>query len=379
MSKKKILAFFDYFYPSVKSGGPAVSSLGFAERLGENFEIIIFTRNRDFNSSNPYEGILADRIISLKNFSVIYNSTGNEFRNLLGLLREKRFDFFYLNSIYSFYYSILPLLILKFKISKDQKIVLAPRGELAGSAIEHKPIKKKLFLCIYKYFLDRRIVWHATSDLESLDIRKFSKKANVLKAINLRPKSDTTGNSKYSLKKIVGHIRIVTVARIHPIKNIDLALRILSNCKGQVTYDLYGFNEEKEYLVECMKIAETLPPNISFNYKGELSHGDVINVIKQYHLFLLLSKGENFGHAIYESLIGNRPVLISDKTYFKSLDKYGIGWDLPLHNIQAFIRIINQLIQYSDKEMNKMYKDIKEYMVKEDFHAEIENYISIFS
>ncbi len=61
MSRKSILAFFDHFYPSVKSGGPARSALGFAELLSNQFEITVVTSNHDFGDEEPDPRIVSNQ------------------------------------------------------------------------------------------------------------------------------------------------------------------------------------------------------------------------------------------------------------------------------------------------------------------------------
>ena len=47
-------------------------------------------------------------------------------------------------------------------------------------------------------------------------------------------------------------------------------------------------------------------------------------------MFVLPTKTENFGHAIYESMACGLPVLISDKTPWHNLEKNKAGFDLSL-------------------------------------------------
>ncbi len=45
---------------------------------------------------------------------------------------------------------------------------------------------------------------------------------------------------------------------------------------------------------------------------------------------ILPTQGENFGHAIFESLGVGTPVIISDRTIWRGLQEQQAGWDLPL-------------------------------------------------
>lgn len=39
---------------------------------------------------------------------------------------------------------------------------------------------------------------------------------------------------------------------------------------------------------------------------------------------------ENYGHAIVESFVAGLPVVISDRTPWRNLEKINAGWDIPL-------------------------------------------------
>lgn len=53
-------------------------------------------------------------------------------------------------------------------------------------------------------------------------------------------------------------------------------------------------------------------------------------MIADYHLFVLLTAGENFGNSIFEALHAGTPVLISDKTPWRGLEAMQAGWDVDL-------------------------------------------------
>jgi hypothetical protein len=55
------------------------------------------------------------------------------------------------------------------------------------------------------------------------------------------------------------------------------------------------------------------------------------------HVTLLPTLGENFGHTILESFLNAMPVVISDRTPWKNLEKNQGGYALPLQEPQKFI------------------------------------------
>jgi glycosyltransferase involved in cell wall biosynthesis len=85
-----------------------------------------------------------------------------------------------------------------------------------------------------------------------------------------------------------------------------------------------------------------LPPNVSVRYAGALAQLEALAVLDAHDLFFLPTRGENFGHVIMESLSTGTPVLISDTTPWRDLEKEGVGWDLPLASEVEFAQRIDE-------------------------------------
>ncbi|MFZ9090683.1 MAG: glycosyltransferase, partial [Planctomycetaceae bacterium] len=54
------------------------------------------------------------------------------------------------------------------------------------------------------------------------------------------------------------------------------------------------------------------------------------------------TQGENFGHAIFESLAVGTPVLISDQTMWRELAAQSAGWDLSLDDLSSFSEALQE-------------------------------------
>ena len=63
----------------------------------------------------------------------------------------------------------------------------------------------------------------------------------------------------------------------------------------------------------------------------------------QIDLFLLPTRGENFGHAIFDALEVGLPVLISDQTPWRELEQIGAGWSLSLADPDRFAAAIDRM------------------------------------
>ena len=133
-------------------------------------------------------------------------------------------------------------------------------------------------------------------------------------------------------------------------KNLDYALRVLAQVRTQVRFSIYGPIEVVTYWEECQKLMAELPANVEVNYCGSIEHDNVVATISELDLFFLPSRGENFGHVIHEALRAGLPLLISDRTPWKDLAELGVGWDLALGDMSAFVRRIEEVADWSDTE-----------------------------
>ena len=112
--------------------------------------------------------------------------------------------------------------------------------------------------------------------------------------------------------------------------------------------------ENNAYWEECQQLIAELPKNITVKYAGELPHHELEKLIVAHHAFILPTRGENFGHAIFESLSAGCPVLISDQTPWNGLEQANAGWALPLLKQDLFTSKIQEVCRMDEKEYNEV-------------------------
>ena len=121
------------------------------------------------------------------------------------------------------------------------------------------------------------------------------------------------------------------------------------------------------------------PSNIKISYHGELDSTKVNEFLCGYHLFSMLSLGENFGHSIFESLLAGTPVLISDKTPWSKLQKSNAGWDVKLNDQSAIVTLIEEIADLDQEGYDKLRlgakKEADRYLQKNDFKMQ---YLKLF-
>jgi glycosyltransferase involved in cell wall biosynthesis len=150
-----------------------------------------------------------------------------------------------------------------------------------------------------------------------------------------------------------------TTVPFPPVHEIGSALEVTTNGFGcvipneySVSWEIYGSKNDTPYFEHCL--AESKKGNHNISFKGEVSPDKIPTILKQAHFFILATWGENFGHAIAESLINGVPVIISDRTPWRDLEESRAGWDLPLEQ-DAFV---NKLV-YAANMDNESYQILR--------------------
>ena len=113
-----------------------------------------------------------------------------------------------------------------------------------------------------------------------------------------------------------------------------------------------------------MELIENVPQHINIRYMGEVLPDKVLDTFSQYHALFLPTKGENFGHAIYECLSIGRPVLISNETPWKNLEKENCGFDIPIEQPELFKIAIEKMFKTEQKSYDVICKNAQNLAMK---------------
>lgn len=302
------------------------------------------------------------------------------FLRLFLILRYTTYNYLYLNSFFSFRYSIFPLLLRRFFLLPPSKVVLAPRGELSSAALGLKSFKKSLFLTISRILrLHCNITWQASSQFEATDIFKTFHSPYVHIAPDLPPCSFEATLESLPKKPAGSPTKFVFLSRVSRIKNLHLLLIYLQDCKNTLSLDIYGPIEDQAYWLECLLLIQKLPQHVHVKYVGFVHPSCVQPKLSSYHFFLLPSGGENFCFAILESLLAGTPVLISDMTPWRSRSDKCIQ-TCPPHDADGWLSLLDWACSTTEATLRELSINAHAYATSYvNSNASLDRTISLFS
>ena len=382
MPPKSILILTDWYEPGYKAGGPIQSCRNFVAGMHGLYSISVLTSDRDLGETGPYPDIETNQWITRPPGIPVYYTAKESLKAslLANLIESQSPDFIYLNSMYSYRFSILPLILL-YRNKIKSRIILAPRGMLQECALKFKPAKKKLFISLLNGLrIPSRIYFHATDPQEKRDIlAQFPKAGRVDVIPNFSGELPSTSTP---LKKTQGHLCCVYISRIIPKKNILFFLKLLNMVPEniQLEFTIYGEVEDDKYWRQALAVMHFLPKNTTVLYRGPIPHEKVIPSLAEHHVFVLPSKAENFGHAIFEAFSAGRPCLISDKTPWRGLKKDKIGWDLSLEDMGDWISAIREASDFDQQTFNTWSECCRQFAKLHQERSDLKNaYTKLFS
>lgn len=356
---KKIFILIPWFHPAYKAGGPIQSIANMVEQLAVGSGAVgfkIFCGNKDLDGS-LLKGVVFDEWVQYNAQTKIWYSTTDNFLPVLQQeIKKENPDWLFITGIYSWQYNFMPLLFCK-----GVKKIISARGMLHPGALSQKSFKKNVYLQLWKMLgLHRQHIFHATDEAEKKFIQDvFGNAANIKVAANF---PGVLGVQPV-VKKKQGQLKLISVALIGAMKNILLILETLEksceksavNGKPSVTciieYNIYGPVKDKKYWDACVTLIKKLPANITVNYHGDIEPGKIVDALAANHVFILPSKSENYGHAIYEALSAGRPVITSNATPWNNLQNTKAGINVSVNDTTELVNAIKLFAGMNQEEL----------------------------
>jgi glycosyltransferase involved in cell wall biosynthesis len=366
--QKKILILADYFYPAFKGGGIIQSLKNLYDLCGGEEKFQVITSNKDLDGTNVAEaGDLTSDVQYTSRFRII---------SALRKIRWSEIECIYFNGIFSPFFFLIPLVYVRLFQTKV-RVIIAPRGMLQSGALEIRSTKKMAYLrLLQKLKLFNQVRWHATDQQELVDIDQFQKLADIIVAQNL-PKQPWPETTEIQIGD-PNLLRLVFLSLITEKKNLHLVLQALKYNEFPVIFDIYGPVKDSQYWNQCLQLISALPENVKCEYHGAVKSQLSQEIFSQYHALILPSKGENFGHAIYECLSVGRPVIIGKNTPWKDVEKDEAGWLVELDS-QDVAEAISKLGKLNQNEFGiysgNALQTAQNYFAQADF---VSDYTRLF-
>ncbi len=335
--KKRVLIFYDHFYPAYKAGGPVQSLVNLIRQMHQQLDFFVVCKPHDMNEAGVLPGIKVDEWNNWEQIAKVmyWNYRGPSRITLQELYKEVRPDIIFINGLFSLHFNLLPLrAAIRFSGKyKDCKVVLSARGMLHPGALSQKKSKKKIFLFFFKLFgWQHKVQWHATDEQELKFIQQqFGELTNIKVAGNF---PNLLAPSRAAVKK-ENELIMGTVALISPMKNHLQVLIALQSVQAKIVWHIYGPVKEEAYWQQCKQLMQQLPSGISVHYHGELPPADLSKTMENFQLFIMPSKSENFGHAILEALSAGKPVITTNSTPFKNLQQFKAGYTVAADQLET--------------------------------------------
>lgn len=356
----RIFTLVDHYLPGFRHGGPTRTVSNLVSKMPPRYQFLLFTRDRDQGVHEPYPDVPRNQWVQVGRARVYYASPGAlSWWNLARLVREVDPHVVYTNSLFS-RLTIRFLLLRKLGLVRRLPFIIAPRGEMASSALGLKRLKKKLFLRLaIRAGWFRDTLWQASTEFERADIERalpadaeVRVSRNIAVAIDALPEASAMAMEGRPAK-VAGQARFVYLARIARVKNLEFGVRMLAKLGQPTSLDVYGPIDDLPYWDACQRAAAR-GPELTLRYLGPVEHSQVLSTMQQNDFLLLPTLGENFGHSIFEALVAGCPPVISDKTPWRDLESAGTGWDLPLDDEDAWQRALAACVVMGPAEHEAM-------------------------
>lgn len=369
----RVLVLIPYYLPGYRSGGPQRTIENLVELFGGKNDICILTQDHDFDDSRHYPGIANNTWISVGNAKVMYVSTAEYAWKAIKEYYDK-FDVIYSCGLFE-QNTVSLLLIHRLRKKCNKRVYIAPMGVFSeGAFCNSSYLKKRVFISVYKAIgAFKNIIWSFTTEEETCLAEKVLKKPidNYIIAEDLPRKIDFEKYKKIAEKHIKepSKLELVYISRIPPKKNLLYALKLLNtDYHGEISYDIYGIKEDEKYWQECENEMQKLPNNIHVKYCGELKPNQVMDTFSRYDAFLFPTKGENYGHIIYEAISTGCVPVITNLTPWKDHRIIVHSIDEP----EEFRKDIRSLLQMDSEELNNLKVACIEY-AKQVYDKSIQN------
>lgn len=353
----KIFITIPWFLPAFRAGGPIQSIANLVKEFHEGVEYYIFCSDTDLNGG-AIENITTGEWVPFSDHTHVWYADHEKISDsLVKQVETIKPDILYIIGIFSWHFNMVPLIFCKVP-----KKILSVRGMLHPGALSQKRWKKKIYLQVFKLLeYHYKVIFHATDAAEETYISTHFGEPAVIRVAGNFP--NNIGPLPIA-KKGQGVLKLISIALISPMKNILMVLEALHKIEANIQYDIYGPVKDPAYWEECLEKMKSLPSNIGVVVHKEIEPSMVKEALMDAHVFIMPSKSENFGHAIYEALSAGRPVITSNYTPWNNLQQSCAGMNVPVENDNKLIEAIHFFASMDEATLMQWHQGAIDYAAR---------------
>jgi len=243
-----------------------------------------------------------------------------------------------------------------------RKLVLAPRGMLAKSALSHSRGLKKAAWPFQLRALQSADLIHATSAEEVNDIRRAGVSVPVAlipNGVDLPPPQVRSAGVASAPRKLL------FLGRLHPIKGIELLLQAWSALEHrfpQWTLEVAGvgtpsYEHDLRTLVRELRLQRV-------DFLGPLYGEAKQKKYREADLFILPSYSENFGLVVAEALGAGCPAVVTRGAPWEGLEANGCGWWIE-QSVESLIHCLETALGSSPEDLAEMGRRGRDWMARD--------------
>lgn len=290
------------------------------------FEVSVVTGDTDLDQPRKLDVVSDSWVVLSSGSRVRYVSRRSIAAKIraLSAIRSTHPQIVYLNSVFSIWFSVVPQILIRARLIRTTACVIAPRGEFTEGALAIKARKKSAFLHLCRLLrMHRRVVWHASSDREAADVRRVM--GNDARIVVWEDDALLPPQPSEPPETDSPHLAAIFLGRISPIKGLLTLLESLQGVSESMSLDIYGPEEDQQYARLCRAMAVQAPANVVVAFHGPIEHSEVRQTLERFHILLMPTENENFGHVVAEALSASCPVMIADTTPWTLVVRGGGG------------------------------------------------------
>lgn len=359
--KPSILILTDHFTPAWRAGGPVQSVQNIIDTFGQEYGFHVMCQARDFGDSFAWQDVKRNTWQQKPHCTVCYTDwcAMAWSKRLVKELRKATYQGVCIQSFFSWRTCILPLMLRACGVvGKHTVWLIHPRGELYPGALQHKRLKKKIWLAIVRLMLDKRMYFQATNAEEAACITRFFPQARIITAGNI---SATFAAQPPAKSSVTTSPTIAFYARITPKKGLHILLEALQGVKKPCHVLIIGPEEDNShYTEELHTLYKHMPKHITAEITGGLPRSEALELLRAAHFYSLPTASENFGHSIVEAVAGGCVPLLSDQTPWNACAAHG-GYIHPYANVTTLCQQLNEALTLTPGEYKRRQMDVFRY------------------